>query len=84
MVNHSGYEENNGKKRDCIYCGCSKDKIKKRNSGPIIKIQCQECGYIITRGLMSWHHGKHLWTDGIVNFFLRIILRYRRKSMKKV
>lgn len=44
-------------KRDCIYCGCSKDKIKKRNSGPIIKIQCPECGYTITRGtneLASW------------------------------
>ena len=37
-------------KLDCVYCGCSKDKIQIKNSGPIIKIQCPECGYTIDRG----------------------------------
>lgn len=63
---------------DCLYCGCSKDKIKIRNCGPIIKVACPECGYTVDRGF------DNLYTlDAIVNRWNEQILLDNGKEPTK-
>ena len=54
MINHSGYGEKMEIKRDCIYCGCSKDKIKKRNCDQSLKFNVLSMDIQLHGGLMSW------------------------------